>query len=187
MNILYRTIYKVEVNGRSIDQTVYSILNKRHFAHLQPDEVSREMADLLTSDTVSIYEHGRAQINGELSGRADGSINWDITIDGNGLFGEYNTVDLKGFLEWVGCEGGAVKANPICPGVFDGEYKGIRFRYLPKEGWVSVKAADCPPGKGIACYSIQEFVDAIEYATKVNPKCLTRQFANLDERVLSWF
>lgn len=164
MNILYRTIYKVERNGKKAYFTAYSIYNKSHYRLDNPDEISKDFAELLTSENVSIHHHGRANLNGEVIGRADGSISFNLSIDGDEILGKYNSIDLKGFLEWVACEGGQVHANSICPGVFDGEYKGISFRYLPKEGWVSVKAADCPPGKGIVCYSIQEFYEAVEYS-----------------------
>lgn len=168
MNILYRTIYKVDRSGGVAYGMIYSLYDTNLFPFESPDEFSREMVEeLLTSKDISIHHHGRADVNGEVKGRADGSVSFELSIDSKEIMGQHNSVGLKGFLEWVACEGGQVKANSLVPGIFDGEYKGVRFRYFSKEGWVSVKSSDCPPEKGIDCRSIQEFYDAVEYSLTV--------------------
>lgn len=93
MNIIYATTYQYlnKKTGQKSYDTFYTILNQKHYgAELTIDEAAGSLAQQFCKDNeeecITIHNHRRAQVNGSVTGKMDGGINFELVIDGQNIF-----------------------------------------------------------------------------------------------------
>lgn len=74
--------------------------------------------------------------------------------------GPVDSSALFGVLEWISLQGGTF--NAFNPGLITGKVRGLTYRYFITEGWIGLKAPDCPAGRAVECLTVEHFKDALE-------------------------
>lgn len=90
MNILFKAIYKINRGNKTAYFTNYFLIDRKTFQLEDIDALAKEIAELLVSNGVSLYWFGRAKVDGEITGKSDGSISFSLMIDNQEVFGSRN-------------------------------------------------------------------------------------------------